>query len=101
MKPPEMHARVTSDPRICGGRPCITGTRMRVSDIVEMLAHGATRQEILADFPYLSDQDITAAHALLVADADVDVVEADHAPPPAVSSHAAPLAFASSRTRRM
>ena len=41
------------------------------------------------------------AHRLLVADADVDVVEADHAPPPSVSSHASPQALASSRTRRM
>lgn len=55
--------RVATDPRICGGRPVIRGTRMRVSDIVEMLAAGATRAEILADFPYVSDEDIAAALA--------------------------------------
>lgn len=54
-------SRITSDPRICGGRPCIKGTRMRVADLLEALAHGATREELLRDFDYLSDEDVTAA----------------------------------------
>jgi uncharacterized protein (DUF433 family) len=53
--------RITVDPEVCGGRPCLRGLRMRVSDVLEMLAHGATRQEILEDYPYLEDEDITAA----------------------------------------
>ena len=53
--------RVTVDPETCGGRPCIRGLRIRVKDILDMLAGGATRAEILADFPYLEDEDITAA----------------------------------------
>jgi uncharacterized protein (DUF433 family) len=53
--------RITSDPAICGGRPCIKGTRMRVADIVEALAHGANQQELLADFDYLAADDIAAA----------------------------------------
>ena len=53
--------RVSTDPSICGGRPCIKGTRMRVSDIVDMIAAGADRNEILSDFPYLADEDIAAA----------------------------------------
>lgn len=53
--------RIAFDPEICGGRARIAGTRMRVSDIVEMLADGATREEIVAAFPYISDDDITAA----------------------------------------
>jgi uncharacterized protein (DUF433 family) len=53
--------RITSDPAICGGRPCIKGTRMRVADIVEALAHGASQQELLADFDYLTSEDISAA----------------------------------------
>ena len=57
----ELLARVTSDPRICGGRPCIKGTRMRVSDIVEALAQGATREELLHDFDYLTAEDLAAA----------------------------------------
>jgi uncharacterized protein (DUF433 family) len=53
--------RISSDPAICGGRPCIKGTRMRVADIVEAIAHGATQQELLADFDYLTADDIAAA----------------------------------------
>jgi len=54
-------ARVTSDPQIYGGRPCIRGLRISVTDILGMLAGGATRQEVLRDYPYLEDADITAA----------------------------------------
>ena len=53
--------RITADPEVCGGRPCIRGLRVRVKDILEMLAGGSTRAEILDDFPYLQDEDITAA----------------------------------------
>ena len=58
---PEAISRITIDPEVCGGRPCIRGLRIRVKDILDMLAGGATRQEILADYPYLEDEDITAA----------------------------------------
>lgn len=58
---PVLLARISTNPQICGGRPCIKGTRMRVSDIVDMIAGGATRAEILDDFPYLTDDDISAA----------------------------------------
>lgn len=53
--------RITFDPEQCGGRPCIRGLRIRVKDILEMLADGATPQEILADFPDLEAEDIKAA----------------------------------------
>jgi len=53
--------RITSDPEICGGRPCIRGMRVRVKDILDLLTAGASRTDILADFPYLEDDDITAA----------------------------------------
>ena len=53
--------RIVSDAGICGGRPRIRGTRIRVSDIVEMIAEGVSREEIIADFPYVQDEDITAA----------------------------------------
>ena len=53
--------RITSDPEICGGRPCIRGQRIRVTDILDLLAGGASRAEILGDFPYLEEDDITAA----------------------------------------
>lgn len=57
----ELLARIHSDPAICGGRPIIKGTRVRVSDIVDMVAAGASRHEILEDFPYLMNDDISAA----------------------------------------
>jgi len=57
----QVSTRITIDPEVCGGRPCIRGLRIRVKDILDMLAGGATRQEILTDYPYLEDEDITAA----------------------------------------
>jgi uncharacterized protein (DUF433 family) len=53
--------RITINPAVCGGRLCIRGLRIRVRDILDMLAGGSTRQEILTDYPYLEDEDITAA----------------------------------------
>jgi uncharacterized protein (DUF433 family) len=57
----EIYPRVTVDPEVCFGKPCIRGMRVRVTDILDMLAGGATRAEILTDFPYLEDEDISAA----------------------------------------
>ncbi len=56
----ELH-RITVDPLQCGGRPCIRGLRLRVKDILDLLAAGASREEILEDYPYLEAGDITAA----------------------------------------
>lgn len=53
--------RITVDPSVCGGRPCIRGLRIRVKDILDLLASGATREQILADYPYLEAEDIIAA----------------------------------------
>lgn len=53
--------RITMSPDICGGRPTIRGLRVRVTDILDMLAAGASRGDILRDYPYLEDEDITAA----------------------------------------
>lgn len=52
--------RITVDPDQCGGRPCIRGMRIRVSDILELLAAGESREQILVDYPYLEAEDITA-----------------------------------------
>jgi uncharacterized protein (DUF433 family) len=54
-------ARITIDPNVCGGKPCIRGMRIRVSDILSMLAAGASQDEILEDYPYLEAGDIAAA----------------------------------------
>jgi uncharacterized protein (DUF433 family) len=52
--------RITFSPQQCGGRPCIRGMRVRVSDVLDLLAAGASRDEIIADYPYLESDDITA-----------------------------------------
>lgn len=52
--------RITVDSAICGGRPVVTGTRVRVSDVLDMLGGGAAEAEILLDFPYLATDDIRA-----------------------------------------
>jgi len=57
----QVSTRITIDPEVCGGGACIRELRIRVKDILDMLAGGATRQEILTDYPYLEDEDITAA----------------------------------------
>lgn len=66
--------RITVDPEICGGRPCIRGLRIRVKDVLEMLAGGATAEEILADYPYLESDDIRAALEYAAAQADHPVI---------------------------
>ena len=55
----QMH-RITFNPNQCGGRPCIRGMRIRVKDVLEMLAAGETEQTILTDFPDLEQEDIRA-----------------------------------------
>ena len=56
-----MSNRIVIDPEVCGGRPIIAGTRIRVSDILDALAAGDGIDELLADFPYLSREDINAS----------------------------------------
>ena len=55
--------RITNNPDQCHGRPCIRGMRIRVVDVLEMLAAGMTAAEILADYPYLEADDIRASVA--------------------------------------
>ena len=57
------HPRIAIDPAICGGRPTVAGTRMRVTDILEMLATGVSEEEIVQDFPYVKLEDIRACLA--------------------------------------
>lgn len=53
--------RITINDAQCGGRPCIRGMRIRVTDILELLAAGASFEEILQDYPYLEHEDLLAA----------------------------------------
>lgn len=68
--------RITSDPQVCGGRPVIRGLRIRVSDILDMLAGGASRADILRDYPYLEDDDISAALEYAVRTSDHPLIRA-------------------------
>jgi uncharacterized protein (DUF433 family) len=60
MKPERLN-RITVEADKCGGRPCIRGQRMRVTDVLELLAAGASFEEIMRDYPFLEREDILAA----------------------------------------
>ena len=68
--------RIVIDPAVCGGRPIVAGTRMRVSDVLEALAAGAGVEDLLADFPYLSQEDVRACLAYGARAVDHSVVQA-------------------------
>ena len=66
--------RITINPGHCGGRPCIRGMRIRVSDILDLLASGASHEEILEDYPYLEEGDIHAALEYAAKQADHSIL---------------------------
>ena len=53
--------RITVDPQQCGGRPCIRGMRIRVSDVLDLFAAGLTAEQILEEMPDLETEDLQAA----------------------------------------
>ena len=55
-----LETSITYNPLQCGGKPCVRGMRIRVSDILQMLGEGVSSEEILQDFPDLEPQDIQA-----------------------------------------
>ena len=67
--------RITIEPGKCGGKPCIRGLRIRVCDVLELLANGAAIEEILADYPFLERDDILAAIAYAARQTNHVVVE--------------------------
>lgn len=73
----DIKKHISVDPAICGSRPCIKGTRIRVRDVLALLAAGASRQEILEDYPTLTDADITAALEYAVRQTDHPVLAAE------------------------
>ncbi len=74
MNEEDLNHRITVDPQVCGGRPCLRNMRIRVKDILDLLAAGISREEILADYPYLEDEDITAALLYAARQADHPVL---------------------------
>ncbi len=57
----ELIDRITVNPEQCGGRPCISGLRIRVVDVLDLLAAGLTVDEVLAELPDLEREDILAS----------------------------------------
>ena len=56
----ELMERVTVNPDQCGGRPCIRGMRIRVIDVLDLLAAGLSAAEVVAELPDLEPEDVTA-----------------------------------------
>jgi uncharacterized protein (DUF433 family) len=57
---PDLTSRITMDAAQCGGRPCVRGMRVRVSDVLDLFASGLTGPEILVELPYLEAEDLQA-----------------------------------------
>ena len=57
----ETEKRITINPEVCGGRPCIRGMRIRVTDILDLFANGLSAQDILDEMPDLEMEDLKAA----------------------------------------
>jgi uncharacterized protein (DUF433 family) len=66
-------SHIDQDPRICGGEPVIKGTRVTLRTVLASLAEGASLDEILADFPTLSADDLRAVIAFAAASAEEDL----------------------------
>jgi uncharacterized protein (DUF433 family) len=67
-------SRIIFDSAQCGGRPCIRGMRIRVKDVLELLAAGVVEAQILADYPYLEPEDIRACLAFAAGEVDHPVL---------------------------
>lgn len=72
----ELLQRITIEPGKCGGRPCIRGKRLRVTDVLELIGAGASFEEILEDYPFLERDDILAAIAYAARQTDHLVLQA-------------------------
>jgi len=57
----ELSERITINPRQCGGRPCIRGMRIRVSDVLDLLANGLSPKQVVEELPDLEEADVWAA----------------------------------------
>ncbi len=63
METNQLLKRISVDPNICFGKPCIQGTRIWVSLVLDFLANGMSNKEIIAEYPQLTDEDIRACIA--------------------------------------
>lgn len=63
MPEPSLLDRISVDPAVCGGKPCIRGHRIWVAVVLDLLADGMTVIEVLAEYPQLEEADVRAALA--------------------------------------
>jgi uncharacterized protein (DUF433 family) len=69
----DYNLHISRDPHICGGEPVIKGTRVTIRTILASLAEGARIEEILEDFPTITEQDVRAVIAFAAASAEEDL----------------------------
>jgi uncharacterized protein (DUF433 family) len=69
--------RITIDPERMHGRPCVRNLRITVTDVLNLLASGQSRESILKDYPYLEDADIDAVLAFAARQADHPIIAAE------------------------
>jgi uncharacterized protein (DUF433 family) len=55
-----LESRITTDPAMCGGKPCIRGMRIRVADVLDLLASGFSTQQVLEELPRVTEEDVRA-----------------------------------------
>lgn len=70
----DWRARITINPGQCGGRPCLRGMRIRVQDVLDLLAAGLTREQVVDELPGLEPEDVDAALRFASARLDHPVV---------------------------
>jgi uncharacterized protein (DUF433 family) len=69
----DYNLHISRDPQICGGEPVIKGTRVTIRTILASLAEGARIEEILEDFPTITEQDVRAVIAFAATSAEEDL----------------------------
>ena len=67
---------ITVNPNQCGGKPCVRGMRIRVTDVLELIANGLTAQQIIGELPDLTAEDVTACIKYAVAKINHPVLHA-------------------------
>lgn len=72
----DYRAHITSNPAICGGKPCVSGTRMRVRDVLEYLSAGDSVDDLVEAYPYLSREAILACLAFAADRSDAPLLQA-------------------------
>jgi len=72
----ELHERITINPNQCGGKPCVRGMRIRVTDVLDLLANGLTKEQVIEELPDLEPEDINACIAYASARINYPILKA-------------------------